>query len=353
VPNTRASVGRHGVGAVLAAVSVCLLAAACGSAPPPNFSVKLVTPAPTQATSPGQGASPPPDAPLTGLPAASASAAAQPAVALPVAGRHTHGLTSADVVFEEISKPLRYVAVFQSRQAADVSPITGTRPADGMILSVLRPLTGYQGGTTSFISVLDNSSVIDLGYPTHPSLYRSHGGDLSTSTTRLEHARRASAPPALFSYRGADSGSTVLASTGEQRPTSVTVRFPDGHSAKWDFDQRADTWDQVSGGPRVRVANLIIQTVRYKTVFLSRKLGQTAPSARVLGRGPVQVFSGNGGTHDQGPGGLSASGQWSKPGLRYVTQYVDGQGFPMALQPGPTWIILAPPHTRVTAVEAS
>ena len=67
-----------------------------------------------------------PIAPLTGLPVASPADAARPAVALDVAGPDPRGLSSADVVFEEITSPVRYIAVYQSRQAAGVGPITAT-----------------------------------------------------------------------------------------------------------------------------------------------------------------------------------------------------------------------------------
>jgi hypothetical protein len=74
---------------------------------------------------------------------------------------------------------------------------------------------------------------------------------------------------------------------------------------------------------------------------------------KVLGRAePVTVFSGTAVTADHGPGGLAASGRWSKPGLNDVTEYTDTQGLPMAFQPGPTWVILAPYGTRLTTGQA-
>ncbi len=78
----------------------------------------------------------------------------------------------------------------------------------------------------------------------------------------------------------------------------------------------------------------------------------TSPSARVFGKGTAEVFSGIGDTAARGPGGLAAKGRWAKPGLLEVTTYVDSKDFPMELQPGTTWIILAPRGTRVEAAEA-
>ncbi len=95
-------------------------------------------------------------APLTGL-TVSAATAQRPAVAVAISGSDPIGLGSADFIFEEMTSPIRYLAVFQSAQASRVGPVTATRPMDGQALSVLHPVTGYDGGTSSFISVLDAS----------------------------------------------------------------------------------------------------------------------------------------------------------------------------------------------------
>jgi hypothetical protein len=350
-----AGAGRRAPG-VLAAVLAGFLAAACGS-PGVPATVESQAPGPTvspsasPAASPAATATPGPTAPLTGL-AASAADASRRAVALVIAGSKPRGLADADVIFEEISSPVRYIAVFQSRQAKTAGPITSTEPADGQILSVLRPLTGYDGGTTGFIKILDKTKVTDLGYLTHSSLYRPGTDGLTASTKTLREAGRGSAPPVLFSYRGAESGSSTLATAGEWRPSSVTVSIPGHGRQHWVFDARTDSWAQVSGGPPIQVANLIVQTVPYKEVFLNRRFGITVPSARVFGRGRAEVFSGTGSKAVPDRSGVAAEGSWFKPGIRGVTVYSDSKGFPMELQPGMTWIILAPHGTRVRTAEA-
>jgi len=45
---------------------------------------------------------------------------------------------------------------------------------------------------------------------------------------------------------------------------------------------------------------------------------------------------------------MAAPGIWSKPHLNQLTDYADGNGYPMAFQPGPTWVIFAPKGTRFT-----
>jgi hypothetical protein len=339
-------------GAVVVAALAGMLTAACSS---PSAAGIQVKPTPSASASPSPSASPPPSAaagpiaPLTGLPA-SRSVADRPAVAVPLTGSRPRGLADADVVYEEITSPLRYIAVFQSRQARVIGPVGSTRPADGQILSVLRPLFGYDGGTAAFITVLDHTRVVDLGYPAHSSLYQDGSAGLSTSTRALIHAAHAPAPPELFSYRSGTPGD-ALATAGQFRASAVTIEFPGGYGTqRWVFDSRRDLWREVAGGPPVAVANLIIQKVPYKTVYLSRKYNLTVPTARVLGRGgtnSVEAFSGIADSAATGPRGLAARGEWSKPGLRYVTDFLDTNDFPMDFQPGPTWIVLAPAGTTV------
>ena len=340
------------VAAALAVAGVCL--GGCSSpinpvgggsgSPTPASSSPSSSPSSSSSSSSAAG----PLAPLTGLPAASEAAADKPAVALDLTGSDPSGLTSADLVFQEFSAPVRYIAVFQSKQAT-AGPVTGTQPADKQALSVLHPLIGYSGGTPSFIEVLDATKVIDAGYPAHASLYRSGPAGVTAAPGRMVRAARDTAPPELFPYRGAGLGSgNELASRGVWHPATVTVRIPGEPTQVWSFEPRRDRWLLTRGGPRLRVANVIVQRVRFKTVYLSRRYHLTTGSARVIGKGSAVVFSGVQGAGAQpSQGGLAASGTWRKPGLRDVTNYLDGNGLPMYLEPGPTWVVLAPQGTRV------
>ena len=62
-------------------------------------------------------------------------------------------------------------------------------------------------------------------------------------------------------------------------------------------------------------------------------------------RGRAEVLSGSVGGNG---GGTAATGTWAKTHIRDVTNYLEDKGSPMAFQPGPTWIILAPPGTTVS-----
>ena len=336
---------------VAAALSLAACTKAINPVGPGDGSSTPASPSPSSSASPSSSpsahsAASRPLAPLTGLLASSSAAAGKPAVALDLTGSDPSGLTSADLVFQEFSSPVRYIAVFQSKQAT-AGPVTGTQPTDKQALTVLHPLIGYAGAAAPFfITNLDKSQLKDAGYGGHPSLYTTGTQGLTSSTQAIMSAITGeTAPPQLFRYRGASSGADTLAASGVSRPTSARVTIPGYGTQEWTFSQRHNAWQLSSGGPWVRVANVVVQTVPYKTVGINAQAGRSAQVAQVIGRGHTEVLSG---TAAGGSGGTAASGTWAKPHVRDVTAYLETDGSPMAFQPGPTWIILAPPGTTVS-----
>jgi len=332
--------------AVLAAAGLSV--AACSKAINVGGAAGPSAPASPSASSPASADSASrPVAPLTGLPAANGAAAGKPAVAVDLAGPSPSGLSSADVVFQEFSSPVRYIAVFQSKQAT-AGPVTGTQPADKLALSVLHPLLGYDGAAAPyFIKTLDKSKVTDAGYAGHPSLYTTGAQGLTTSSQAIVGAITGqTAPPPLFRYRGASSGADTLAAAGLSRPTSAQVTIPGYGTEDWTFNQQHNVWQLTGGGPPISVANLVVQMVSYTSVGINKHAGLSAQVAQLVGSGHAEVLSGGA---SGGSGGTAASGTWSKPHLADVTNYLDSGGSPMAFQPGTTWILLAPPGTQVSA----
>ncbi len=186
-----------------------------------------------------------------------------------------------------------------------------------------------------------------MGYASHPSLYHPGPQGPTVATGQIQQAARDTAPPQLFTYEGSGVGDAPrFASTGAWRTSVLRITAPGQATAVWKFDARAHSWRQVAGGPPVRVANVVVQDVPYKTVYLSRKFGLTTSSARVVGSGSALILSGTGTT--AGSSGTAVKGTWSKPGIRTVTAYLDASNTPIGFQRGTTWVILAPPGTQTS-----
>ena len=225
-----------------------------------------------------------------------------------------------------------------------MGPLTSTQPTDGQALSVVRPLFGYNGGTHVFTKELNHTQVTNLGKATHPSLYSAAGPGVSASTKALQRAVRGDgAPPQIFYFRGEGPQSGVLASAHLSRPAAAKVTIPGYGTESWAYGSKTGLWALTAGGPKIQVANVVVQTVLYKQAVVSHRAGTTVPSARLIGNGSVEVLSGS-----VGGSGTSAPGAWSKPHLNQLTNYVDDNGYPMAFQPGPTWVIFAPKGTKVS-----
>jgi hypothetical protein len=336
-------VRRAAVGLVTAA-GLTVAVTGCGQAPPNPVGTGSASPLPSSSTSASAVSSSHAVAPLTGLAAASSADATKPAVALMVSGTSPQGLTSADVVYEEISSPVRYIAIYQSNQSATVGPITTTNPTDREALAVLHPLVGYDGSAAPyFVKLLDATKIVDAGFTSHSTLYSSSAAGVTTTPQAISGAVRGTAPPAIFQYRG--SGTSTLATTGVSRPTSVSLSIPGLGTQAWSFDSSTGRWVCNSGGPSVQVANLVVQDVTYKTVNVNPKHGIVVSAASISGSGRDEVFSGR---ISGGSGGTAASGTWSKPHTTSLTNYFDSSGNAMAFSPGPTWVILVPPGTKVS-----
>jgi hypothetical protein len=349
MPDGTSAPARMGRTAVGLAIVTGLSVTACSQAVNPVGNGATSAPSATStASTPGQSGSGGPVAPLTGLPA-TAAAAARPAVAVAVSGPDPQGLGSADVVYEEITSPVRYLAVYQSRPATDVGPVTSTQYTDRYALSVLHPLFAYNGAAASYIvAELDKTKIIDAGYAKYASLYTTGSEGLAVASTQAvtQEVRGGTAPPPLFSYRNTGANGDSLAAGGVTRPATVSVTIPGAGTQDWTFDQQADRWTQTGGGPDVQVANLVIESVNYEQLNVDAREGISVTAAEVTGSGKAQVFSGS---VPGGSGGTAASGTWSMPRDGLLTNYLDAQGTPMAFQPGPTWVIYAPSGTDVTA----
>jgi hypothetical protein len=225
-----------------------------------------------------------------------------------------------------------------------VGPLTSTQPTDGQALSVLRPLFGFDGSTPVFTRALSRAKITNLGYQTDPSLYSAAGPTVTASTRSVLRAVRGSgAPPQIFNYRAGPAGSVPLTTTGLSKPAAAQVRIPGYGTEVWAYEPSTGLWRLARGGPKVAVANVVIQTVPYRQAVVSHRAGTTVPSARVLGSGQAEVLSGS-----IGGSGMAASGTWSKPRLDDLTNYFGRNGSPMVFQPGATWVILAPRGTRVS-----
>ena len=277
--------------------------------------------------------------PLTGLPVTQH----RPALAVKIDNspdaRPQSGLNQADVVFEELVEGgiTRYIAIFHSTDAEVVGPVRSGRTSDLVILTNLnRPLFGSSGGNAGVLADLNEANLSNVIENRAPSAYyrdnsRDAPHNLYTSTGALYGANPGDAgePPHLFRFLGPGEASP----TG-QPVTAVDVLVGDERTswtwtgAGWERTVNGRTDVDDSGAP-LRFTNVVVQFTNYGV----SSADANSPEAEAIGGGEVWVLT----------GGKMTTGTWSRPAKDDVTVYQDGSGQEIGLQPGRTWIALAPP----------
>jgi hypothetical protein len=334
-----------------ASAALCLvLTAACGGG-----DKKAV---PTTTTEPGVTTTTlaPEPAFLTGLDQEDRKKQDRPALVVKVdnapEARPQAGLDRADVVFEEVVEGgiVRFLAVFHSKDAESVGPVRSVRPVDPDIVTPLKPLFAYSGGTAPFINAIKKAPVTLVGYNDITEAYTKRKGrpaphNLFTSTAGLYKGAKDSAlpPPPLFTFLPSDQPFGVA---GGSPLTHFDVQMGGPTKAGWDWDAGVGVWRRltngtahtVENGEQLGFANVIVQFVRYRDTNARDAAGFRVPTAEVIGTGEAWVLS----------GGRLIKAKWEKKNAAAITQYTDSAGLPVRLRPGTTWVSLAPIGAQTT-----
>jgi hypothetical protein len=289
---------------------------------------------------------PNPLAPLTGLEADSAAAAARCAVSVKIGNtadaRPQFGIDAADVVYEEVveSGITRLIAVYQSHAPEQVGSVRSVRATDGSILWPLRGVFAFSGGDAEGLASLEGVPVVALDEKAAGDLmFRGPGRaphNLYARVDRIYDRCQDPAPTPLFTYRdpATPPGGTAV--------TSATVGFGRGYDTGWTWDADAERWqrsifgepDTGPDGSRVGAQNVVVMEVPY----LTNPSGGT-PEADMLGEGPVHVLT----------SGHVVEGTWRRPSLQRAAELVvDAR--PIPLTPGTTWVELLPAGNPIATV---
>ncbi|WP_319459179.1 DUF3048 domain-containing protein [Micromonospora sp. RTP1Z1] len=323
--------------AALAPALVIGFGTACGE-PQPTGSTGVIDPgaAATPAPSPTPSQ---PRAPLTGLPVSGAPVAARQAVAVPIRvtpSTAPAGLGSADLVYVEFaeSDSLHVTAVFQSRDATKVGPVTEIRPSDIRSVGVLRPFVGYDGGPTGFLSQFEKSGL--AGVTPADDGDKVFASDYTSTAALWKAAPKGGQPPTpVLDYATAGS---ALAGRDLTPARELTVTVSGGPPMVWRYDEPKSLWVGKVGTATVTAASVIVLTMEYRTLDVRHPSLRSLPSANVFGEGAVVAVSGP----------SSAKGTWRKPGQEMVCNIADPAGDLLHPQPGNAWVIYAPSTAKVS-----
>lgn len=347
-----------------ALVALAVAVAACGgdgdtaaepTAPPSPSVSATATTGPSEVPSPTVEPTPVAIAPLTGEGVDDLAVEDRPALAVKIentkAARPQAGLEAADIVYEELVEGgiTRFFAVFQSELPSIVGPIRSGRPIDAAILPPYDGILAYSGARDEVTAALHATGATLLvegrqGFFREPSRKSPHNlfgnaeelvqtglavGDPGPATGWLTFTED---PPA-----GArDCSGPAVGCDGE----AYTVVMSPVAESGWLYDETAGVYlrsqngipqPTLSGEP-VGAANVVILGTQVVDGGCCDSSGARYTDTVLTGEGRAIVLR----------DGRWYEGTWRKPSADDHIELVTGDGRPMSLKPGKTWIHLAP-----------
>lgn len=337
-PRSRRFAAALALGAAVAIMAGCTaepapVATSAAPDPEPPFTPTYEEPAPVDL------------APLTGEPV-EVGALGIPSLAAKIdnhpAARPQIGLDRTDIVFEELVEGglTRYVAVWHSDVPAEIGPIRSIRPMDPDIISPLGGIVAYSGGQQRFVDMMRATEVYNAIHgqsDTNSVMYRGsnapapHNVIVKAPELIGMHGDLAK-PQQLFPY--AASAAQATAAVEGSPVAGASMVFGSLASPSWAWDAASGTWlrsmtggapDMAASGARLSAVNLVILRVPVQVI-------QDIPTTQLIGSGEAWVLT----------GGKALQGTWSKADRSAPIRIVDGQGLPIRLAPGNTWVELVP-----------
>ena len=344
---------------MLAALAIALVASSCSSGKKspfsevPNGDLTPTIPATTAASPTGVAS------PLTGALVAS-SVARRPAVIVKVDNapdaRPQAGLDEADVIYEERveGSVVRFLSVFQSKDATVVGPVRSVRSTDAAVIAPLGGVFAFSGGITPFINRVKATGVLTVTESDDPKVgvykragrTRPYATFANTAKLRAQLKTTVNPPPPLFAR--IRPGTTFGQANPSARPiTGLRVVFGSLTTADWTWDATKKLWLRTTNGTvhllenkeRLSTGCVVLQTVPYKPTQYTDRANFGVDEAVITGTGKATVAC----------DGAAVAARWSKPTLKSVTSYVsEATGAPIQLPVGRVWVSLVPTNGAIT-----
>jgi hypothetical protein len=256
------------------------------------------------------------------------------------------GINQADIVYvEEVEGGLtRLAAIFHSTGVDVVGPVRSMRTSDIRLLPQFNsPLFANSGGNRGTLGALAQSSIVDIGANSVSEGYyresaRPRPHDLMTNTFNLwaiGSGMGGGTPSPIFTFRAPGSPP----GPGSRPVSGVTIGYGSTSvTYDWDGSGWARTQDGAptvdTDGVRVAPPNLVVQVTSYGV----SSADALSPEARTIGSGTALLFT----------EGQVVQASWRRETIDDQTTYVDGEGNPLSILPGRTWVELPRPGRTTT-----
>jgi hypothetical protein len=288
--------------------------------------------------------------PLTGFELGGESVSG-PSIAVKIdntgAGRPQVGIAAADMVFEELVEGgvTRYLAVFHTAIPDEVGPVRSGRPQDADLVRSLGGVFVFSGVGNANVREIIRGTGLQLvehdtsgGTPDGQFFFRSSRKpapvNLHIEASGLSESYAAlAAPVQQFDFTSDPSEASAVASGDDAQ--SIRVAFSAGIESVWQWDEATATYlkflsngspDTDADGTQISATNVVVLTPNYFDV-------EGLPSAKIAGTiESAFVFT----------GGKTVQGLYDASVLGDPIGLTDGDGNPLYLAPGKTFILLPP-----------
>ncbi len=337
--------------------------------PPPT---ETATPRPSPAAAAQVSTPLPPDVdPLTGLKVADETLLDRIPVAIKVSNspevRPQSGLGSADLVFEHFAEGgiTRFTAVFYPNDPEKVGSVRSGRLIDLEIPAMYHALFGYSGSSAGVKERIRHSDLFpdyiaapDFGVG-EPYFYR-----IPQPGKAFEHTLFTN--PAVLRELAEERGinerpdypvlmtfSDTIPPGGESADYFEVNYLPGVCTAEWAYDPETERWQRsIAGTPhtdaltgeQITAANVILVFANHVYTDIQEDTwggGHWSIEIQVWGQGPVVIFR----------DGQFFSGYWKREERHHMLTFYYGDGTPLPLKPGNSWIQLLPLDTESSGVE--
>ena len=262
-------------------------------------------------------------------------------------GRPQVGIAAADLAFEELVEGgfTRFLAVFESTIPAEVGPVRSGRPQDAGLVKALGGVFVFSGvGNANVREIIRGTGLQLVEHDTSggtpdgvffvrsdrkPAPWNLHikAADLMATYSALD------APVQQFDYKTdpAEASAVVSGSAAER----ITVLFSKGIESIWEWDVATNSYLKFlsdgsqhtdADGTQISASNIVILTPNYADV-------EGLPSAQISGTIETAYVA---------TGGKIVSGRFDATAYGEPIALIDGDGNPLYLTPGKTFVLLPP-----------
>jgi hypothetical protein len=265
--------------------------------------------------------------------------------------RPQSGLNKADLVYETFAEGgiTRFLAVFQLNDYQEIGPVRSARPYFVEWASSYKAIFAHVGGSIDALNLIPKSNVFDVNqFYFANAFWRDQGRyaphNVYTTTAKLYSAAQGKGQPTT----DAAVPSFVFKKDPEAKllpaASAVTINFNYDYAVTWTYNPKDNSYYRsMSGVPQTD--RLSKEQIKGKNILIG--FSDFAYDVNSDGVQKVDIRTTGSGTAIILIDGKQTSGTWKRPTSASILRFYDASGTEVKLNPGTTWIDIAPVGTSV------